>query len=98
MFNVTYLNLLDLCGKGNIVASYIHGFMLCEGILVNKDINEGVKEFKKCAAWNDIESILMLMNYYKDDREYEISRLYTLTDKTPFYELYEKASLAYAVC
>lgn len=55
--------LLDHAAAGNVHALRTVGFLLCEGIFLDRDMELGIKYLKRAASWNDVRALIMLMFY-----------------------------------
>lgn len=86
-----YNNLLTAAANGSLVAMRIMGVLQCEGIFFEKNPKEGAKNLSKAADWNDCLSILALLHYKKDAKEYNMNRLRQITEGTPMSEIYSEA-------
>lgn len=92
-----YETLADACNDGDICAKRILGIWQCEGIFVAKNERAGLKNLSKAADWNDKGSILALLFYCRDKREYNFARLFAATKNTPFSELCARAESTYGL-
>lgn len=92
----TILNrLYEASSNGNIVSMRILGFMECEGIYLNKNIDRGYKNIEKAVKWNSVESVLMALYYNESERELNLQRLYSITNKTIYEDIIKDAEMAY---
>lgn len=95
--NTAYSGLLSAANSGSVVALKIIGFLQCEGIFLDKNLDEGIKNLNKTANWNDCVGALALLYYSSCNRQYNVSRLRMIVQNTPFEALYKLASKSYAV-
>ena len=93
--SVTYSLIAAAANAGSVPALRMLGIMQCEGVFVDKNVKAGISNLSKCACWNDIFSILALITYCEDTREYNISRLNTAVKDTPYAKLYSDAVKCY---
>lgn len=56
----------------------IAAFLMCEGVLVNRDKERALKLALKCAKWNDEFGILLLLRHDAKNREKRLSMLKTV--------------------
>lgn len=95
--NAEYSTLLTAANNGSLIALKIIGFLQCEGLFLDKNVDAGIKNFSKAANWNDCAATLALLYYDKTNRRYNASRLRIMVDGAPFEELFDKAVQAYGV-
>lgn len=93
--NMVYNNLLNAANAGLTVALRLTGELQCEGVFFEKNEKTGIKNLKKAADWNDGVSILSLIRYCPDSREYNASRLYAALKDTPFLALADAVKSTY---
>lgn len=93
--NVVFNRLSSAATGGNIPAMRIMGILQCEGIFFEKNRTEGLKNLIKTAEWNDRVSVLALLRYSEDKREYNMARLRMVTQNTPFAKLCVAAAEKY---
>ena len=82
---------------GVLTALRILGFLLCEGIFVGRNLPMGLKYIGRAAQWNCVEGILMALYYDGENREENVSRLYTVTRGTPYEGVAAAAAEKYGV-
>ncbi len=80
----TFVTTETMCTKlysssalGNVCAMSLLSFLEYHGICAYKDTERAIKRMKKCAAYNDLFSIMMCIRYLEDNGEY-LDALYTL--------------------
>lgn len=95
--NTIYSTVANAANLGIIPALRIMGLLQCEGISVEKNLKEGVLSLSKSADWNDILSILALLKYCTNTREYNMARLKMLVKGTPFISIYSEAVKQYKI-
>ncbi|MCH5172339.1 MAG: hypothetical protein J1F31_05890 [Erysipelotrichales bacterium] len=87
--------LYESASSGSITSMRILGFMECEGIYLTKNPERGYKNIEKAAKWNNIESILMALYYNKNERELNLQRLFSITNKTIYEDIVNDAEEVY---
>lgn len=92
-----YKLIADAANAGKLTAMRILGYLQCEGIFFTKDTQVGCKHISKAAQWNSLEGILMALYYDPNNRELNMNRLLTLTDKTPYEFVLKLAESRYGV-
>ena len=90
-----YERLISLANEGVTAVLRVLGILHCAEIIADYDRGQGLQYIEKNAKWNDIASILLSMHYDKSSISDNLSRLYTITDKTPQYSIYEIAKKKY---
>ena len=80
---------------GNVYAKRLVGFLLANGILFKKNVASGMRYLSEAADWNDVFSVMALVNYDAADRRYNISRLLTLSKSLPDSELFDNIFAKY---
>lgn len=93
--NAEYASLITAANCGVTIAIKILGFLQCEGIFLDKNLQEGLKNFSKAANWNDCAGVLALLRYSDENKRYNMSRLKTITEGTPFESLFASAVKIY---
>lgn len=81
-----HANIVGKAKEGNVTALRVYGFLQCEGIFFELNRKYGVKNLKRAARWNNIESLLALRLYDETQAEYA-DMLATLSKDTPYEEL-----------
>jgi hypothetical protein len=89
--NNLYATLTTFADSGIVDAIRVLGILQCEGIFVDKNLPIGIGNLTKAANWNDIKSVVALLNYDAESKEYNLNRLHMLIKDTPFFGLYEQA-------
>lgn len=92
-----YNSLLASANGGMVIALKALGFLQCEGIFLDKNVKDGVRNFAKVANWNDCVGTLAMLRYSSDNREYNASRLKMIVEGTPFERLFKRVCKAYNV-
>ena len=92
VFDVTTVNgtirtLMNEAETGRIVALRLLGFLQCEGFLVRKNLQSGIKNLTKAAEWGDVPSALALMKYSEKSRTEAGEILAAAVKNTPFENL-----------
>ena len=64
--------LRKIASEGNIKILNLLGFLQMEGIFVDKNKDEGIKNLNKAAQWNSEAAMMKLIHYQKDVNYYEI--------------------------
>lgn len=95
--NIIYATVSNAANQGVVPALRIMGLLQCEDIVIEKNFKIGISNLSKSADWNDITSVLALLKYCKDTREYNMARLYMLIENTPFAPIYNEAVKEYQV-
>lgn len=95
--NTQFNNIAKSAGVGEINSLRISGILQCEGVYFDMNEKAGLKCLLKSADWNDAGSVLALLRYCPDTREYNLSRLNMIVRDTPFYGLYVCASEFYGL-
>lgn len=93
--NAQFNNIAKAAGGGEINALRIAGILQCEGLFFDENKRAGIKYLSKSADWNDPESVMALLKYCPDTREYNLSRLNMIVRDTPFNTLYKRAAEVY---
>lgn len=93
--SVIYKKLTDCANIGRITGLRILGFLQCEGVLIEKNLSDGLKNLSKAAEWGDAISILYLLHYLEDERNFNIVRLKQVATHTTYYPLYLCAASVY---
>ncbi len=91
----TFSFLANTCQFGVIGSMRILGTLQILGIFTDKDERSGKALIKKCARWNDADSILTMLMYEEQNRKEYISMLYSVSDSTPFEVLFDNARVFY---
>jgi len=91
-----YSELERLAQTGNVVAMKLIGIMLVEGLCVEKNYENGLVYLKRAAKWGDKASLLFVATYQEDEREANLTRLFTLVSGTPDKKYYSAAAKAYS--
>lgn len=92
VYNVTTENgtihtLMNMAETGCITALRILGFLQCEGFLVKKNLQSGIKNLFKAARWGDVPSALALMKYSEKTRAEAGKILVAAVKNTPYENL-----------
>jgi len=74
---VVYTQLEANANRGAVDAMRVLGILLCEGIFVDKNTNDGRALLQKTARWNNLGGILASLKY-GEDRRANYDRLYTV--------------------
>ncbi|MCH5155870.1 MAG: sel1 repeat family protein [Clostridiales bacterium] len=90
-----FRKITDGAARGTVAALRILGFILCEGIYVDRDVNAGIKSLEKAAQWNNAEGILAALYYNQNGRAVNINRLHTVADGTVYRSFTAAAELEY---
>lgn len=90
--NILYDKISGSADKGGVDAMRVLGILQCEGIFVDKNLSAGVVNLRKAANWNDLISLVALLNYDKGSMEYNLSRIHMLVRDTQFWGLYEQGA------
>lgn len=92
-----YKLIADGANAGKLSALRVLGFLQCEGMALEQNVQVGVKNILKSAQWNNVEGLLMALYYDEASRKLNINRLYTLTEGTPFEQVLRRAEVKYGV-
>lgn len=95
--NAEYSALVTAANNGSLIALKIIGFLQCEGLFLDRNVDAGIKNFAKAANWNDCVATLALLHYDNANRGYNASRLRIMVNGAPYEELFDKAIKAYGV-
>lgn len=90
----TYTFLTNNSQCGSIEAMRALGMLQLLGIFTPRDEFSGIRLLNRCAKWNDPDAILALL-YFNQEREVNISRLYSVSNGTPFEIIFTTAKDAY---
>ncbi len=91
----TYSFLTNASQCGIIEAMRCLGIMQVLGLFTGEDKESGLRLINRCAKWNDPDAILAMLAYDEDTRAQNISRLYSVSNGTPFEAIFESAKLFY---
>lgn len=91
-------SLSDSANNGFVSSLCALGFLQCEGIFVDKNLNLGIKNLERAARWNSIEGILLALYYSEKTRRLNLNRLYTVTRGTVNEQIHSVAAAVYGVC
>lgn len=70
----------DGANRGYVASLCALGFLQCEGLYVDRNLNAGLKNFEKAAQWNNVEGILFALYYDVENRQTNLNRLRVVTD------------------
>lgn len=82
----------DAAQNGMIIALRLLGILSCEGALAVKNRETGLSNLRRAAEWGNTEALLALLRYDKESRVQTLTRLYTVTNGTPYERLYQRAA------
>lgn len=91
----TYSFLTNASQCGIIEAMRSLGIMQVLGLFTGEDKASGLRLINRCAKWNDPDAILAMLAYDEDSREENISRLYSVSNGTPFEVVFDIAKKVY---
>ncbi len=95
--NGTVSALMNEAETGRIVALRLLGFLQCEGFLVKKNLQSGIKNLLKAAKWGDVPSALALMKYSEKTRAEACEILAAAVKNTPCENLPAVIAMRYGV-
>lgn len=72
--------------KGNILAIRIFGTLECLGVLVEKNINDGIKQLNKATQWGDFSATLSLLKFDIKHRDRTLKMLNSIILDTPYQQ------------
>ena len=81
-------SLMTNAGMGNVLSLRMLGLLQCEGILVDKTVEEGRKNLVKAMQWGDTVATLALFKYAREERPTLMASLKACVKNTPseFFE------------
>ena len=85
----------EKANAGHIASLITLGFLQCEGIFVNKNLQKGIKNLEKAAKWNSVEGILFSLYYNCSTRKNNLNRLYTVTKGVFKESIFKEAAARY---
>lgn len=95
--SAVYRTVADSAACGVVPAMRVYGYILCEGIYAERDVDLGMSYINKAARWNSVEGILAALYFRPESRAQNIDRLHTVTDGTVYRALTELAQNKYGV-
>lgn len=91
----TYSFLTNASQCGIIEAMRSLGIMQVLGLFTGEDKASGLRLLNRCAKWNDPDAILAMLAYDEGSRAQNISRLYSVSNGTPFEAILDTAREKY---
>ena len=85
----------DSANSGVILSLRALGFLQCEGLYEERNLNLGRKNLEKAAQWNDICGILLALYYDEGNRQTNLNRLRIVTDGNFNSEVFDCAIQRY---
>lgn len=95
--NKIVTTLTDCAESGSVLALKILGFLQCEGILVGKDEQTGVKNLEKAMRWGDVGAAFGMLKYSRTDKTEILKTLNAVVKNTPYEFMQQIAEKAYGI-
>lgn len=89
--------LVSAVRRGHICALRVLGFMQCEGIACQKDLNDGIACLQKALQWGDISSAMFLLKYSLENRVKTIELLNASAKDSPYENMLEIVRSRYGI-
>ncbi len=87
----------EFCGRGYVFAIGLYGFMLCEGLCVAADREEGRRILDRAARWNCVDAALLAMHYFPEKAKCYADMLAACLEETPNYGAVGEVAAKYGV-
>ncbi|MEG1964032.1 MAG: hypothetical protein RR123_04060 [Clostridia bacterium] len=82
--------------KKEICMFNVAAFMQCEGFCVNRNIQNGLNLAWKCAKWNNIDGLLIMLKYDKNNTQKYLEMLNTIVQNEMIFDAFNTVFDFYA--